>query len=168
MARPSEFNQITAKTICDRLACGESLRGICTDSNMPDRTTVNRWADQDEDFAASIARAREAQADYMDDRILEISEKILTGEIDPNAGRVAIAAFQWRAGKLKPKKYGDSMTLKGDKENPLDIGLAALLDAKMAERLIAPVLDADYIDHAPEPSAPVVEAIALRSDLNDA
>jgi hypothetical protein len=29
----------------------------------------------------------------------------LSGELDPHAGRVVIGAFQWRAEKLKPRRY---------------------------------------------------------------
>ena len=31
----------------------------------------------------------------------------MQGLIDPKAGSVVISAYQWRAAKLKPKKYGD-------------------------------------------------------------
>jgi len=29
------------------------------------------------------------------------------GELEPNAGRVAIDALKWSASKLKPREYGD-------------------------------------------------------------
>lgn len=94
-----------------------------------------RWIDNNKDFEAEYARARLYQADTMDDKILETTEKVINGEIASDVGRVAIGAYQWRAAKLMPKRYGDAMTLKGDKENPLEIGLAGLLDAAMSKRL---------------------------------
>lgn len=107
--RPSTFTQEIAQTICDRLASGDSLRKICSDDDMPDRVTANRWMAKIPEFAASIASAREDQSEYMFDKINDISEQVLEGLVDSNAARVAIAALQWTAGKLKPKKYGDRL-----------------------------------------------------------
>ena len=50
-------------------------------------------------------RAREWQADYMDDLILETANDC-TAET-AQADRVKIGAYQWRAARLKPKVYGD-------------------------------------------------------------
>jgi hypothetical protein len=64
--------------------------------------------DQDEDFRARCAHARASHGEMMDDRIQDVAEGVLEGNIDPQAGKVAISAFQWRASKLDPKKYGDN------------------------------------------------------------
>lgn len=84
---------------------GESLVKICSDESMPNRVTVIRWMGKDEAFATKCARAREAQADLMDDKILDVADKC-TAET-AQADRVKIAAYQWRAAKLAPKKYGE-------------------------------------------------------------
>lgn len=89
---------------------GESLRKICRDEGFPDRRTVIRWMDANEDFAAKCARAREEQADFMADRVLEVAADVASGDLDPNAGRVVISALQWTAAKLRPKRYGDKVT----------------------------------------------------------
>ena len=107
MGRPSIFSQELADAICDRILEGQSLRHICCEETMPNRSTVLRWLDEHGDFAAKYARARELQADYMDDLILEEAEK--ADEDNAAAQRVKIAAYQWRASKLKPKKYGDKL-----------------------------------------------------------
>lgn len=85
--------------------CGESMVQICAGEDMPNRRTVLRWMSKDDDFATRCARARELQADLMDDRILELADQC-TPETAP-ADRVKLAAYQWRASKLAPKKYGD-------------------------------------------------------------
>lgn len=61
--------------------------------------------EQNRGFAAKYARAREAQADLMDEKILAIADNC-TPET-AQADRVKIGAYQWRASKLKPKVYGD-------------------------------------------------------------
>lgn len=43
LGRPSSYCTELADEICERLACGESLRTICADDGMPHRTTVIRW-----------------------------------------------------------------------------------------------------------------------------
>lgn len=105
--RPSIFSDTLADAICDRLAEGESLRTICTDTNMPNRRTVLRWADTKPDFAAKCARARDAQADWELDEMAKIEADVLGGRLDPTAARVVLSSKQWRASKLAPKKYSD-------------------------------------------------------------
>lgn len=103
--RPSVFTTELADRICDALADGESLRKICRKSGFPDRTTVMRWLDANSEFAAKYARAREMQADHMDDLILETANNVT--ERNAKAAKVKIGAYQWRAEKLKPKVYGN-------------------------------------------------------------
>jgi hypothetical protein len=105
--RPSVFTEALADEICGRLSDGESLRRICEDAGMPNRRTVLRWLEADEAFASKYARARESQADLMDDLILDVAE-CCTPETAA-ADRVKIGAYQWRAAKLAPKKYGDKV-----------------------------------------------------------
>ncbi len=107
--RPSVYSEAVAIEICERLADGESLRQICQSEHLPGRNTVLAWLQDDSKpgFRAKYARARQMQADFMDDKILEVAEKAERGEIDPHAARVAIGAYQWRASKLRPDVYGD-------------------------------------------------------------
>lgn len=113
MGRPGKFTVAIATAILDRIASGESLRRICIDDGMPSKQTVMRWLwGESEDanefgFVTKYAQARETQADHMDDLILETAENC-TPE-SAQADRVKIAAFQWRAAKLKPKVYGDKI-----------------------------------------------------------
>ena len=39
-------------------------------------------------------------------------EEIRNGTLDANAGRVIIWANQWRAAKMRPKRYGDKLDIK--------------------------------------------------------
>ena len=83
---------------------------------MPDRTTVYDWLLRHDEFARKYARAREIQADHAFDRIAELSEatpeRDMDGKIDPGDvahRRLAIDAHKWRAGKLRPRVYGDKI-----------------------------------------------------------
>jgi len=108
MGRPSSYSDELAEKICDLLADGLSMVKICERENMPNRSTVLRWMAANDDFAARSARARELQADLMDDMILDTANAC-TAETAA-ADRVKISAYQWRAAKLLPKKYGDKIT----------------------------------------------------------
>jgi len=116
VGRPTIYSDEIAEKICDRLASGESMVQICRDEEMPGLRTVMRWAALNADFGTEYARAREAQAEVMDDKIMTTAE--VAGD-DPAAARVKIDAYKWRAAKLAPKRFGDSTTLKGDPSAPL-------------------------------------------------
>ena len=128
--RASDFRDEIATRICDLLMDGVSLRSICGLEDMPGRTTVFRWMDENPDFASRYARARMLQADLMDDLILETANACTPATAQ--ADRVKISAFQWRAAKLKPKVYGDKaeVAMTGPNGGPVQ-----------SERVIIPVSD---------------------------
>jgi hypothetical protein len=110
-----------AERICNELMEGKSLVKICAVEDMPDRVTVIRWLSTKPEFATKYAHARETQADVMDDLILDVANKC-TAETAA-ADRVKIGAYQWRAAKLQPKKYGDKITHGGDPNSPMTVQL---------------------------------------------
>lgn len=93
--------------VCREISEGKSLRSICTDPNMPSAETVRVWLLEDGEFSAQYARAREEQADYYADEIIDIAD----GAKDANLARLQIDARKWKASKLQPKKYGDKVDL---------------------------------------------------------
>jgi hypothetical protein len=122
--RPSDYTEETALLICLRLSDGESLRAICADEGMPDKTTVFRWLSKHEEFRTQYAKAREEQADALFDEIIDIADdgsndwmerKNADGD---NIGwtengealrrsALRVDARKWIVSKLLPKKYGD-------------------------------------------------------------
>ena len=111
--RPSLYSDELADYICQELGNGRSLRSICeNDDGMPDRSTVLRWQQNNDDFAAKCARTREgAQVEHVVDEMAVIEAGVLAGTIPPDAARVVLSSKQWRASKLAPKKYGDKVNL---------------------------------------------------------
>jgi hypothetical protein len=94
-------------TICERIASGKSLKEICDTKGMPSRETVYVWLADDHEFSDRYARAREEQADYYADEIIDIADAAK----DANLARLQIDARKWKASKLQPKKYGDKIDL---------------------------------------------------------
>jgi hypothetical protein len=116
-----------ATTICERIALGESLRTICRADDMPSEATVRSWAVENvSGFAAQYARARDHQADFYADEIIDIAD---TDE-DPQRARLRVDARKWKASKLAPKRYGDRMDVTSGGEP-----IASYSDILRAERL---------------------------------
>lgn len=115
MARPTDYNDALADSICSKIADGESLRAICKDEDYPDRATVFRWLANPDYiwFRDQYALAREASADADADDIGHYAREAAEGRIEPAAARAAIDGLKWSAGKRKPKVYGDKVALVG-------------------------------------------------------
>ena len=127
VGRPSKFTQEVVDTICSRIANGESLRKICLDEDMPHRDTVNEWLSVNEVFSDQYVRAREEQADFMGESILEIADDTENDLIDVigdggevvgtkvnsehiSRSRLRVDTRKWLMSKMAPKKYGDKIT----------------------------------------------------------
>lgn len=124
MARPSDYSTELTTAICVRLGLGESLREICRDDDMPDKSTVMRWLASHAEFRDQYAGAREAQADYYAEEILEIADdssndwmkrKQGDEEIEVenkevlNRSRLRVDTRKWLMARMAPKKYGDKI-----------------------------------------------------------
>lgn len=97
------FSQDLADLICRRLEEGESLRQICLDAGMPNRSTVFCWLDTIESFQQQYDKARERQGDTMADMALEAA----LSAADPQQGRLRWDALRWAAAHLAPKRWSD-------------------------------------------------------------
>ena len=114
--RPCKYSDEIAAEICERLAAGESLNQICRDPHMPDQHAVRVWAlDNRAGFSPRYARARELQAEYWADEIVDITDN----EPDPVRARVRMDGRKWITSKLLPRKYGDKVEVSGDPDRPL-------------------------------------------------
>ena len=113
-ARPSEFTTEVGDAICDRLIEGESLRSICSDDDMPAKSTVMKWlaSGQHPAFVDQYERAREMAADTDADDVAHYSRQAATGAIKADAATAAINGLKWSAGKRKPKKYGEAVQMR--------------------------------------------------------
>lgn len=124
MSRPSEFRQDKADAICERLATGLSLRAICRNKSMPNKSTVFRWLAQNSEFSDQYARAREAQADLYVDEMVSIADTPQIGKKTKRTSdgkteettfdmtehrRLQIETRKWVAARMRPKKYGDKL-----------------------------------------------------------
>lgn len=146
MSRPSSRTKEVIDKICLRLANGETLKKICSDSGMPDFATVWRWEQEDEEFCKLSSRARDIGTHHMADDCLTIADDPL---VDPADKRIRIDTRIRLIGKWNAKKYGDSTTIKGDKENPIEVResvnkeLLSVLTIEQLEQIRAKALEKD-------------------------
>jgi hypothetical protein len=132
--RPTVYTQAIADEICTRLAEGESLRDICSESRMPPESTVREWVDDDRGgdengpgFAARYARARQHGYQRLADELIAISDADYTGPgglVDNGAiqqARLKSDNRKWLLSKMLPKQFGDKVTqeITGDPNAPL-------------------------------------------------
>ena len=109
--RPSVYSEKVADEICKRLALGESLRRICMDDHLPERTTVWKWGNANPSFAQQLHEARLQQAESYFDELQDITD-------DVREDRDAIAKAKLRAdvrkfslARMNRAKYGDRQDL---------------------------------------------------------
>ncbi|CAH2603195.1 protein of unknown function [Rhodovastum atsumiense] len=119
------YDAAVAALICERIAEGASLRRICAVAGAPSATLVRRWLAETPEFRRRYARAREDQADTLADEILDEARGVRPD--NAQAKRLLLDALKWRAGRLKPKLYGDRVDI-GSAE---DMDPDSLTDAQL-------------------------------------
>lgn len=128
IGRPTLFTPVLAERICTKVAEGMGIERIGELEDFPDASTIYRWMAKDgteyDAFRERYARACELRAGARFEKLREIGDKLLEGKLDPQAARVAADIEKWSLAREAPKKYGDAMTLKGDKDNPLRLAKA--------------------------------------------
>lgn len=136
--RPTKYNESIVKEICSRIASGESLLQICRDKHMPSRISVHSWLldDRYKEFLNRYTRARELQADYIFDELLDIADdgsndwierETKSGRIievvnqeHVQRSRLRVDTRKWYLSKVLPKKYGDRIDDNDGQDERLD------------------------------------------------
>ena len=129
--RPTKYSEKLAIEICSNIGMGNSLRKTCEMDGMPSFQSVYTWFSKYPDFLEQYTRAKTDSGDSDADKIEDIAERVITGEIGPQEARVAIDAFKWTAGKKRPKKYGDKQQI----EHSGKVGLSDLSDVELQNKL---------------------------------
>lgn len=126
MGRQEIYTEELATKICLEIATSsKSLRTICKELNISVATILNWLKDPSKlSFLAQYARAKEEQADFMAEEMIEIADDgtndtmTIEGRNGPvevenkewtSRSKLRVETRKWIASKLKPKKYGDKM-----------------------------------------------------------
>lgn len=111
LGRPTDYTKDMADKICEKISGGLSLRAICAEPGMPARGTVYRWLIENADFQDQYTRARDKQADYFAEEIIEIADSAEAESAAVAKAKLQIDARKWAASKIAPKKYGDKQEI---------------------------------------------------------
>jgi hypothetical protein len=116
MGRPTTYKPEIGESICALMAEGNSLTDACDKLGIL-RGTVHGWAERNPDFAATLARAREALAEHAFSEAYAIPKKLLALydanpelKLDParvQAARLATDTLKWYSERLKPRTFGE-------------------------------------------------------------
>ncbi len=132
MSGVSTYTPKVGDAICERIASGESLRSVCRDPKMPNKSTVLRWLVSEQAFRAQYEVSKDVG---IDERFEEIDE-LVAKESDTPRARLLWDMRRWELSKLAPKKYGDKVTteLTGPEGGPVKYQNMApeTLDAEIA------------------------------------
>lgn len=138
LGRPLSFTKETGDKICSRLIELGSLRKVCQEEGMPNKSTVFAWLlkagekDAPEilvNFLDQYTRARQISKDYQFDEHWEDIENVarvpvviddvpvvvdgkpvMTVTVQSVAlARLKHDAFKWQSSKENPKKYGEKV-----------------------------------------------------------
>ena len=104
----------------------QSLRKILKLAKGPVWSQWSKWLAADAELAAQYARAKESQADYLVDEMLEISDEATIYNSDTQRNRLRVDTRKWIASKLKPKNYGDKVEHSGPGGGPIPIATIPL------------------------------------------
>ena len=133
IGRPGLFTPELSVMICERIATSSlSMVNICKELNMSVGTVI-MWLTEThrnyiESFAKDYARAKEMQADWLADEIIQIADDGTNDTYTDSEGRertnfdniqrsrLRVDARKWVASKLKPKKWGDKLDVTSDGE----------------------------------------------------
>jgi hypothetical protein len=132
--RPTKYNVEISDKICEIISTSNrSLASICNELKIT-TVTVFSWIEEYPEFLNKYTRAKECQADFLVEEMLEIADdksgdvivKHSNGvpyEVEDkefiSRSRLKVETRKWLASKLKPKKYSESYKV----ENTGDLNL---------------------------------------------
>ena len=103
-----EYLHPRADEILDRLV-EVSLCRICKDPGMPNKRTVLRWTEKNEEFAKAYFAALELAGHSAADDERYVGEEMMAGNIAADVGRAVQQGHRWQAACRVPKMYGNKV-----------------------------------------------------------
>lgn len=147
IGRPTDYSAEFGLQICERMAGGETVRKICLDPEMPDRSTLYRWLIRHEDFRTNYTIAIQLHADHMADLAQQIADdrsgdyverdgKLIPDWENVQRSRLRVDTIKWRTASLYPQKYSDRYQISGPDEKPIEAKAMPLMPKEVADQLL--------------------------------
>ena len=131
MPYPTKRSQSVEAEIIERVSKGELLSAVLrSDPKFPTITVWQDWLALDEALQCAFDRARLECFDAIADKCMEIADDISNDDVltdtGPRANTEWIARSKLRIdtrlrllAKWNPTRYGELLTMRGDKDNPI-------------------------------------------------
>ena len=100
-------------SIFDDISEGRSLRSALAKKGCG-CSAFYSGLQQSKELTEQYARARANQAESSFEAILSAVNRVESGQLEPNAGRVVIDTYKWIAARLKPTVYAEKTSLLGN------------------------------------------------------
>lgn len=129
VGRPSIFTEELGTAICARISAGESLRSICKEEDMPNRSTVHLWLldKSRKEFSDQYEQACNIRAENMFDELVDIADDGTNDWMEKEnkdgstyqvvnmehiqRSRLRTDVRKWYLSKVLPKKFGDKLDM---------------------------------------------------------
>ena len=135
MPRKIKLTEKLADQILELIADGKTIREVFEIIKTYTWQSFRKELINDDTLMMKYIKSKELAIDLklseLEDKRKELELKIESGDLDPKAAqsmvnlyKIITAHNQWSASKLSAKRYGkqaETITLKGDKEQPLNI-----------------------------------------------
>jgi len=104
---PTKYTEDKAEKVCEMVAEGHTLAEICKEIGVGGPSVLWQWERVYPSFAKSYAAARIASADSFAYEALKHARGAYDSET-ANIARVRGQILMWMAGRMNPKRYGES------------------------------------------------------------
>ena len=131
-----EYSPELADQILDQIIDGKTLKAIEEIDGMPSRTMILKWRREYPEFGQLYDDAVDARADADADEVDELAQMIVDGDLDFNAGRVAIDAKKWSSAHRAPRRYGTKVSAEISGKDGGPIVLSETNRVDVARRLV--------------------------------
>ena len=123
VGRRSTFTRAIADELLQRISNGEDVMELLAEDRMPAWSTLQRWRQNNPEFALQYARAREASAEAWEHRAWREARTAVDSETS-SAARVKVETIKWMAAKRNPRVYADKLLhTGGDGEGPIQFAV---------------------------------------------
>jgi len=144
--RKSKYTPQIAASLCRYISLGYSLRKACSQDGMPAISQVFEWKQRYPEFQRQFEEATVERGLFFGDKIGDLAEQVLAGEVDPAAARVAMDGYKFTAARLASRTWGEKSQV--TVEHSVSAQAAQVLQ-ELAQRGKARQIEAQCIDVTP-------------------
>ncbi len=102
--RPSSYSEGLAARICEAIAGGSTLTEVCRTPGSPSIRTVQRWAEDNDEFCRALTRARVKRLEGLEDQLLDLgAEAVREARLwaESRGGSTIVQAYGLRCSNIR-------------------------------------------------------------------